>query len=208
MRAYVNLQETQKTEKIRMTDRDHHIVTSALAVFMRYGIGKTTMNDIAKEAGVSRQTLYNAYAGKDDLLRAVVRVSGHTTLEKVIETWENMNDFREMLDLFFAAVPIKWYEMVEAMPDSIELVEGVHGVAREELEALHDRWVIEIERAMTPYAQALETRGVTLRNFAEHVYFTAVNAKYNARSKEDLLARLDVLRVSTLVMIKAQAQAA
>jgi AcrR family transcriptional regulator len=49
------------------------VVDAALACLARQGTHKTTVDDIAKEAGISRATLYRAFpGGKDAVLDAVV----------------------------------------------------------------------------------------------------------------------------------------
>ncbi|MEO1554752.1 MAG: helix-turn-helix domain-containing protein, partial [Pseudomonadota bacterium] len=66
-----------------MDAKTEHIVRAGWAMFARYGYAKTTMSDIATEAGVARQTVYNAFASKEDILRAVVRVAGEESLTSV-----------------------------------------------------------------------------------------------------------------------------
>lgn len=48
------------------------LLDAAQQCFERYGIVKTTMEDIAKAAGVSRQTVYRYFADRDALVLAVV----------------------------------------------------------------------------------------------------------------------------------------
>jgi AcrR family transcriptional regulator len=50
-------------------DRIHDV---ALMLFERNGISATSMDDVARELGVSRPTLYNYYSTKEDLLLEVV----------------------------------------------------------------------------------------------------------------------------------------
>ena len=57
-----------------MNSRTQNILEAAQIVFARYGVSKTTMSDIAREAGVARQTVYNAFATKNEVLREVVRL--------------------------------------------------------------------------------------------------------------------------------------
>ena len=48
------------------------VVDAALACFGRWGVGKTTLDDIAREAGCSRATVYRLFpGGKDVVLDAV-----------------------------------------------------------------------------------------------------------------------------------------
>ncbi|RDL49230.1 putative HTH-type transcriptional regulator YfiR [Ensifer sp. M14] len=46
------------------------ILDAALPVFVRYGIRKTTMADIARAAGISRASLYLSFSSKEDVFRA------------------------------------------------------------------------------------------------------------------------------------------
>ena len=57
-----------------MRGRDEHIIDAAKRLFLRYGVKRTGMNDIAEEAGISRQTLYKSFANKDAVLQATIRL--------------------------------------------------------------------------------------------------------------------------------------
>lgn len=48
-------------------------VAAVLACIARHGLGKTTLDDVAREAGCSRATLYRYFPGKQDLVKAAVR---------------------------------------------------------------------------------------------------------------------------------------
>jgi len=48
------------------------IVEGALRVIARYGLSKLTVDDVAREAGCSRATLYRYFSGKSSLLQAVL----------------------------------------------------------------------------------------------------------------------------------------
>jgi AcrR family transcriptional regulator len=52
---------------------ERRILDAALACIARWGLGKTTVDDIAREAGVSRATTYRLFpGGKDTVVDAVV----------------------------------------------------------------------------------------------------------------------------------------
>ena len=52
--------------------QDDVVVDAALACFSRWGVAKTTLDDIAREAGCSRATVYRLFpGGKDVVLDAV-----------------------------------------------------------------------------------------------------------------------------------------
>jgi TetR/AcrR family transcriptional repressor of uid operon len=51
---------------------DERLLDAALACIARVGVGKTTLDDVAREADCSRATLYRYFPGKAPLLRALV----------------------------------------------------------------------------------------------------------------------------------------
>ena len=58
-----------------MPDNDKtydHILAAATNVIIRLGYDKTTMNDIAEEAGLSRRTIYLYFKGKDHLFEELL----------------------------------------------------------------------------------------------------------------------------------------
>ncbi len=52
-------------------ERREQLLDAALVTFARYGFRRTAMDDIATAAGVSRPSLYQHFAGKDDVFRAL-----------------------------------------------------------------------------------------------------------------------------------------
>jgi AcrR family transcriptional regulator len=49
------------------------VLDAALATFARFGFRKTSMDDIARAAGLSRQALYDRFTNKEDLFRAAMK---------------------------------------------------------------------------------------------------------------------------------------
>ncbi|HOW85578.1 MAG TPA: TetR/AcrR family transcriptional regulator [Candidatus Aminicenantes bacterium] len=60
------------TEKENLVRAD--ILRAAEAVFQRWGVTKTTMEDIARQAGKAKSTLYYHFENKDDVLDAMAQV--------------------------------------------------------------------------------------------------------------------------------------
>lgn len=71
-----------------MTDPDPktaRILDAALPVFCQYGYRKTSMQDIATAAGMSRAALYLRFTNKDDIFRAG-SIRAHTEVAAAIAT--------------------------------------------------------------------------------------------------------------------------
>ena len=72
----------------RKEDRPAEILTAALKLFSEKGFALTKLNDVAKEAGVSKGTLYLYFDGKEALFKAVINVFVLPQIEKAEEQAE------------------------------------------------------------------------------------------------------------------------
>jgi AcrR family transcriptional regulator len=185
-----------------MNEKTHTIVTAAATMFARYGYSKTTMGDIAAEAGVARQTVYNAYPGKEEILRAVVRQAGEDTYIAVTAVWAKAGSVEEKLEAFHNYGPLKWFEVIRAAPDWAELMDGLHKAASEEMSALDAKW----QAALAEIFQAEKTdnpQTIPNRNdIVDFFYSTSLNAKYGVEDIEQLRARLVTIRKATLALLR------
>src|SRR5437588_9895546 len=58
----------------RLGTQEQRVIDAALRCIARWGIGKTTLDDVAREASCSRATIYRLFpGGKDALLEATVQ---------------------------------------------------------------------------------------------------------------------------------------
>ena len=63
------------------TTLDNRILIKAENLFLRYGIKSVSMDDIARELGISKKTLYQSVENKKDLLMQVMQAHIATELE-------------------------------------------------------------------------------------------------------------------------------
>ncbi len=63
--------------------RIHEILDAAEHHFQSKGFAQTTMDDVAREAGVSVGTLYNSFQGKEDLYAQVAERIGEAVIERL-----------------------------------------------------------------------------------------------------------------------------
>ncbi|HEX4161272.1 MAG TPA: helix-turn-helix domain-containing protein [Acidimicrobiales bacterium] len=74
------------------------LVDGALRCLARQGIAKTTVDDIAREAGFSRATAYRAFpGGKDDLLAAVVQTEVARLFSSLAVVMGEAHDLEDVL---------------------------------------------------------------------------------------------------------------
>ncbi|MEP5759218.1 MAG: TetR/AcrR family transcriptional regulator [Litoreibacter sp.] len=184
-----------------MTDRNTRLIKAALVVFARYGVGKTTMNDIAREADVARQTLYNAYSSKEEVLRAAVRFAADETFDTILTAWDGDISFGEKLDIFFENAQLNWYDIGQASPDAAELFEGIHKAAHEELQHVAATWGKHFERLILANTSPGTPGHDNAEHLADFIYSASTNAKHNASDRDNLVHRLRMLKLSIMALI-------
>ena len=75
------------------------IIDTAESMFFRFGIRSVTMDDIAKELGISKKTIYHYFADKDDLVEKVTSHSLANEMCKTQNIYENsQNPIEEMIN--------------------------------------------------------------------------------------------------------------
>jgi len=76
----------EKTEAKIPADREAQrradILEAARGLYQSYGYKKTTMEDIARAAGITKPTIYSYFKGKKDILVALVEWEGSRILER------------------------------------------------------------------------------------------------------------------------------
>jgi AcrR family transcriptional regulator len=77
------------------------ILQAAERVFQRWGINKTTMEDIASEAGKGKSTLYYYYKSKEEIFDAVVIVEFQKILDKARKSTDELESAKEKLIKYF-----------------------------------------------------------------------------------------------------------
>jgi AcrR family transcriptional regulator len=75
------------------------IMDGARTAFLRAGFDGASMNDIAREAGVSKGTLYAYFTSKDELFEAIIRAEYAQSAERVC-VFKREGDARAMLTDF------------------------------------------------------------------------------------------------------------
>jgi AcrR family transcriptional regulator len=66
-------------------DKKTEIQTASQSLFSRFGLKKVTTDDIAREASVSKATVYKIYSNKSEIFDDVVRLEAEQLLEAVKE---------------------------------------------------------------------------------------------------------------------------
>jgi AcrR family transcriptional regulator len=83
------------------------IIDGARRVFIDKGFDAASMNDITREAGVSKGTIYVYFANKEELFEALIEEERGTIFRNLYEALEQTGDLRETLVRFGIALSVK-----------------------------------------------------------------------------------------------------
>jgi AcrR family transcriptional regulator len=92
------------------------VLAGTYACVARFGMGKTTIDDVAKESGVSRASIYRLFpGGKDQLLREAVGWEMNRFFARLAEQVYDAPDFATLLErgLVFAHDSLREHEVLQ-----------------------------------------------------------------------------------------------
>lgn len=83
------------------------ILEAAKRVFQKWGLNKTTMEDIAREAGKGKSTLYYYFKSKDEILEIVAKNELNNIITKAKSATANLVSSKEKLKKYIATMLIE-----------------------------------------------------------------------------------------------------
>jgi AcrR family transcriptional regulator len=128
------------------------ILDSALAVVLRYGFQRTTMEDVAKEAGISRPALYLLFKNKIEIYRALAESVLEQALDAARGALAGGGAVEERVFQAVKAGILDPAELMMATAHGAELLDMKHAMAAEAIQVWRARKAAMI-------AGALDTSG-------------------------------------------------
>ncbi|WP_421858634.1 TetR/AcrR family transcriptional regulator [Oricola sp.] len=182
------------------TDTKKRIIDAAIQTFVRYGTRKAAMSDIASAARLSRQTIYDLFGSKEDLIRACIRAVTDRNLAQVQARLPEHGTLAEQLDIYFAETVAKGFELLQGAGDFEDLIAGHNEAGKDQIARSHARHEELVAGLLAPYAESLRASGLSVGQQAHFIVTVAMGLKYNAKNREDLDALLGALKLSCLSM--------
>ncbi|CAM3077922.1 TetR/AcrR family transcriptional regulator [Skermania piniformis] len=99
--------DQQETEPDSIESR---ILDAALVQFEKVGVKKTTIEDIARQAGVDRVTVYRRVGSRDDVVAAVVGRETSAVLVEIAGLTQRHDDIDDLVADIFVTVLTRWRE--------------------------------------------------------------------------------------------------
>lgn len=169
------------------------IVAAATGVFLRYGYRKTSMDDVARAAGISRQGLYLHFPNKEELFKeGILRLAarGRVAVREALARADLAVEDR----LLGAFIALKSQDDGSDMPleHVAELMATAARLVGPAIRELDQALVDELARTLqsSGVAALWKETGFTARQLAEHLQAASHGIKQQARTTADYKARM------------------
>lgn len=161
------------------------LLEAAFGVFARFGYRKTSMDEVARAAQISRQGLYLHFANKEDLFRAMLKHAVDSSLAAALHALKGDAALAERVLGGFDEWVGKYVGRFGAdASDLIEAAETLGGNVIAEQEKIFLEAVAgELREA--GLAAAYKPAGLTTRHLAENLAATARGLKHSCATREE-----------------------
>lgn len=180
---------------VEMTDEDPRrarIMEGALKVFLAYGFSRTTMDDIARAAELSRPALYLIFRNKTDIYRAIAQCVLDRSLEVARHELAAPGSLTERLDRLVTNALYCLMKDIEEAPHGPEILDMRTSLAGDIIAEWRSRIDALIEAAIRTEAQAagvdLAARGIDASTLAQMLLDSLEGMKPRVSDPDDHLA--------------------
>jgi TetR/AcrR family transcriptional regulator, regulator of autoinduction and epiphytic fitness len=164
--------------------RRRRLLDAALATFTRFGFRKTSMEEVARAAHLSRQGVYLHFATKDDLFRAAVH---HAVETGITAAAARLQDADRSIEDRLAGAFDEWVGRYVGMigADVTDLEETSDQLVGTLIADHEERFVEMITKAIraSGLPAAYRPVGLTARQLADTLYATARGLKHSCTTR-------------------------
>ncbi len=175
-------------------EKRSRLLDAALATFVRFGFRKTSMEEVARAADVSRQTLYLHFATKEDLFRAAVAHAMEVGLDMAARALRDasVQSIEEKLAGAFDAWFGRYIGMVGA--DVSDLEEIGHALVGPLFSESEKRFAEMVGKAIrgSGLPAAFKSEGINARQLADILCATARGLKHLCASRAEFGERFGI----------------
>lgn len=181
-------------------DTKEKIVDAAIRAFVLYGATKTSMADIGNAAGVSRQTLYDIFGSKDELIVASIHKVAAENLANAQSRIRRCRTLDGQLTAYFEETIVKSFTLVHSSNDPEDLLTGHNKAGKAAIEESHRNHEELIREVLAPYEANIKSSGQSVASLAHVLVISTMGFKNAAKNKRDLDNLLSALRALILAI--------
>ncbi len=180
------------------------VLDAAMHVFLAYGFQRTTMDQIARAAELSRPALYLVFRNKTDIYRALARELLSQVLVAARAELEKPGTLLEKLDAMMCHAFFDILKPIEASPHGSELYDMRNALAGDICARWREELCDALEKVVAQEVAAsgadLTARGLSPRDLA-HVFFDSLEGMKVRLN--DPVCHLDASQTSVRVLVAA-----
>lgn len=124
------------------------ILDAAIALFSRYGYKRTSIEDVAREAGIAKGTVYLYFQNKERLFTEVCRHVAQVFLDRAEAAFDRDAPVVERVLAILRAKFSYLYEIVHASPHAVEIIQSKNRVAAEIFVTADEHYLDILTRAL------------------------------------------------------------
>ena len=167
-----------------MDDRKLNILEAALRSVTAYGVRRTSMDDIANEAGISRPAIYQHFRNKEDVIVSCIDLVNEKAFAEAKAASVSQTSVRGRLTSYLCEYMVFFYRLVIAGPHAKELLDVSTRFGSGKTEAAQQRLIYDLNEILGKDKNA-ET-GYILAHCAKGL-------KYQAPDEATLVSRISFL---------------
>lgn len=133
-----------------MNDKKTQILKAAMRVVTAYGFKRSSMEDIAQAAGVSRPAIYLLFRNKDDVFISCVEmlIEDAFTVAETAAAGADANSAKDQISAYLSAYMGFYHELLVAGPHGQEMLDVNNRLGADKTIAAQARFVTELNRMM------------------------------------------------------------
>jgi AcrR family transcriptional regulator len=168
--------------------RRRALLDAALAVFARYGYQKTSMDEVARSAQLSRQGLYLYFATKEELFQAAVRNALENSSRAAVAA---LTSASLPLDQRLVRAFDEWLGRYIGIigGDASDLIEATSRLSATLLTQYEEVFSDAVSKAIrsSRLLAAYKSSGITARQITDTLLATARGLKHSSQSREQFV---------------------
>jgi TetR/AcrR family transcriptional regulator of autoinduction and epiphytic fitness len=168
--------------------RQSAVLDAAVSAFARFGYRKTSMDDVARAAGVSRQGLYLSFANKEELFR---RALEHSLSRQLASALAALSRAEDSLESRLIAACKEWSGRFVGFlgADAADLMCASTSLAGATLAEYEWQFEEALVNAIgtTAVGDRCAAAGLNIADFARALHATARGLKQTCKTQEDFL---------------------
>lgn len=178
-----------------------HILEAAAKIFFERGVSKAKFGDIAKEAGISRPTLYAAFEDKNAIMVATIHHVSKGFLVTIKEQIADKVTVEDRLALFTNIAVIEPYKLIQMSEDAADILSGHNDAGRKAMRETLELKAVFLKEILTPFINETH-KGDDILEHCRTFVLASSGLKNTVANADELQRRLNVLSRLFLQYIK------